>query len=211
MKERPILFSGPMVRGLLLDTKTQTRRVAKFTERDREKLARGEPLLSPYGVVGDRLWVRETLREMPDGWSYDADRKPIVFEPGDARASWSIAWAHHKESDVCVSIHMPRWASRITRVITEVRLERLNMCSEEDAAAEGLARVTKDGSLYKYGIADRDGLPGTDGDGWPWSEWCVSARDAYRKLWDQINGERPGCSWTDDPWVWVVSFKRVAP
>jgi len=104
---------------------------------------------------------------------------------------------------------MPRWASRITLEITAVRVERLHDISEADAVAEGLACITKDGDrTRKYGIPDADGMPGTDDHGWPWNEWRSDPREAYRKLWESING--PG-SWDLNPWVWVIEFKRVTP
>lgn len=101
---------------------------------------------------------------------------------------------------------MPRWASRITLEVTGIRVERLQDISEEDAIAEGLSGITKDGKLIKYGIPDQDGLPGTDNTGWPWRDWQKDPRDAYRRLWESINGRG---SWDANPWVWVVEFKRV--
>ena len=107
------------------------------------------------------------------------------------------------------SIHMPRWASRITLEIAGVRIERLQDISEEDAKAEGLSTVTKDGRLYKWGIPDRDGLPGTDDDGWPWTQWDTDPRQAFRRLWDSIYGSDPAKCWDANPWVWVNCFRRV--
>lgn len=104
------------------------------------------------------------------------------------------------------SIHMPRWASRILLEVVSVRVERLNDISEGDAKAEGLAEISKDGKMFKFGIPDRDGLPGTDDHGWTWRDWKHSARNAFWQLWDSINGEG---SWDDNPWVWVVEFKRI--
>ena len=101
---------------------------------------------------------------------------------------------------------MPRWASRITLEITGIRVERLLEISEEDAKAEGLSAITKDGTLIKYGIADRDGLPGNDDHGWHWQEFERDPRNAYHKLWEQINGAGSAVA---NPWVWVIEFKRV--
>ena len=103
---------------------------------------------------------------------------------------------------------MPRKASRIDLEITEIRVQRLNDISEDDAKAEGLNGLTRDGKLVKCGIPDSDGLPGTDNTGWPWDEWEIDARKAYKRLWEKINGPR---SWDENPWVWVINFRRVRP
>lgn len=105
---------------------------------------------------------------------------------------------------------MPRWASRLALEVTGVRVERVQDISEADAMAEGLKGLTKDGSLVKWGIPDRDGLPGNDDDGWHWKQWESDPRKAYRALWNSINGAKPGRSWEANPWVWVVEFKRVS-
>ena len=108
-----------------------------------------------------------------------------------------------------VSIHMPRWACRLVLEIVSVRVERLQEISEDDAEAEGLSQVCKDGALWKYGIPDRDGLPGTDDDGWPWQKWDIDPRIAYKRLWDSINAKR--APWALNPWVWVVEFRNYSP
>ena len=104
------------------------------------------------------------------------------------------------------SIFMPRWASRITLIVTDVRIERLQDISEADAEAEGLAKISKDGSLYKFGLPDRDGLPGNDDHGWPWMDWHKHARDAYQAIWQSLNAKRTGCGWDDNPWVAAITF-----
>lgn len=191
MKERPILFSAPMVRAILAGNKTQTRRVVKgqalewldavgFTP---EYTALPENGLCPYGEPGDRLWVRETCRaeELPaglDGVRYSADNhfEPIKNTPGDS-FRWMHLNAYRAEAGAVVpSIHMPRWASRILLEIVSVRVERLQDIGEEDALAEGMFGCT-------FGPVD-----------------------GYRHLWETLNG--PG-SWSANPWVWVVEFRRV--
>lgn len=215
MTERPILMSAPMVRALLAGTKTQTRRIAKPVKHpdlgnlyDPGVLGR-EPKhvierACPYGQPGDRLWVRETwgVGSRPDPWGgfdgieYRADvallQDDIELLPcykvvtpddvclGDYRSGWRP------------SIHMPRWASRITLEITEVRVQRLQEISEEDAKAEGLSFVA-DGCA-RFGV---EGLA---------SSWCDCPVTAYAALWESING--PG-SWDANPYVWVISFKRI--
>lgn len=228
MKERPILFSGPMVRAILEGRKTQTRRiinrvvgvgfVTEFQESDtpgydfimRDKRALWNDLTitslrqrCPYGGFGDQLWVREAFRFS----SAHDDLSPGKVPVGDKVEYFADTTAHHYLDGRCrPSIHMPRWASRITLEITGIRAELLNNISEDDAIAEGLSGITKDGKLVKYGIPDRDGLPGNDDYGWHWSEFEKDSRLAYRKLWESING--PG-SWDANPWVWVVEFRKV--
>lgn len=160
----------------------------------------------PFGVPGDRLWVRETwcLQAcmvhgdlLPNKAHYRADGYEVRHVDGPEKSPW------------CSPMHMPRWASRIMLEVVSVRVERLHAITEEDAQREGLSRLSKDGGrVWKYGIPDRDGLPGNDDDGWHWKEWSASARAAFFTLWDKINGDRARSS--IDPWVWRVEFRRVA-
>lgn len=243
-RERPIIFSGPMVRAILAGQKTQTRRIVKPQPepmpdgmwRHPKLDARGwwwrcaavrsmvsvdeMQCVCPYGQPGDRLWVRETCEIQCAGgimqggtgeWSYAvtykadmAERELAYVGPADADP-----YVDYSRDGWRSSIHMPRWASRITLDIAGVRVERLHDISQEDAHAEGLKAITKDnGHTYKYGIPDRDGLPGTDEDGWPWPDWSADARVAFQTLWTKINGAE---SWAANPWVWVVAFRRVQP
>ena len=204
MKERPILFAGPMVRALLADTKTQTRRIGKTQCAEWTELAveyslhakKGKVAVAthlaypngsarhgicecPYGIPGDRLWVRETFARI-DGQTrpwIETDYK-ATYAHGDRlgdslgiRKKWSP------------SIHMPRHASRITLEITSVRVERLCDISPDDCIAEGA-----------WPIEQRELGRGHE------------AVAAFRILWESING--PG-SWAINPWVWVVEFRRV--
>lgn len=187
----------------------------------------GRPIcrfVCPYGEPGDRLWVRET-------WALESlgdDGERIVWA-ADRAAAWRsepkeiyFLESLYTPRKWRPSIFMPRWASRITLEVTGIRIERLQDISEEDARAEGLACLSKErGQTYcaapppsstssraKYGIADRDGLPGTDDTGWPWHEWDADPRKAFARLWVKINGAE---SWDANPWVWVVGFRRVTP
>lgn len=259
MRERPILFSAPMVRALLDGRKTQTRRAVKPKPQpsnrgdwtvdtiggDGVKDAQGNDVpvmpcmyhfgtgrieLCPYGRPGDRLWVKETWCpansdigpvvlyradghrwqppfDGPDegiGPTFDYDKYPAGRHP------WT-AWAPEVESgetkDWRVSIHMPRWASRITLEITGIRVERLNDISKADAICEGL-RCCSTGlphgehALPIYGIETGDKI-----------EFNPDAADtdprvAFGGLWRHINGPD---SWAANPWVWVIEFKRVTP
>ena len=188
MRERPILFSAPMVRAILDGRKTVTRRVVKpqpageirrgepdfnhwidtkYWERQNQKENRGigtRGFACPYGQPGgDRLYVRET-------WAapHAYDHLPPRLIPQDARIHYAatedrggLLWRP--------SIHMPRWASRITLEITSVRVETLGITSHEDALAEG-----------------------------------VSSIEEYKALWINING-----AWLPETWVWVVEFRSV--
>lgn len=195
MTDRPILFSAPMVRAILDGRKTQTRRVVKPQPVDRgggslsisyaagkmnhmgpagfmlEKLAQYG---CPYGKTGDLLWVRESFAKDCDGYVYKAT------------CPWWDGLVKKKPS-----IHMPRSASRITLEITDVRVERLQDISDEDALEEGVTETEF------YENAERKVSAGA-----PWP----AERLAFADLWQSINGTE---SWAANPWVWVISFKRV--
>ena len=177
---------------------------------------------------GDRLWVRESHRIATweeDGavWlTYDADgARSGPLEPPNGEfvellcAKLDAAGVLARDNGFYgddipdrllrrVSIHMPRWASRLTLAVTDVRVERLQEISEEDVRAEGLRKLSKDdGRVWKFGMADRDGLPGRDNDGWPWAHWSTDHRLAFAQLWDSINGED---AWAENPWVAALTF-----
>ncbi|TQK10218.1 hypothetical protein [Herbaspirillum sp. SJZ107] len=191
MKERPILFTGPMVRAILDGSKTQTRRIAKeFAGRDDlDAILKRFPNQNgcPHGQPGDRLWVRETFGHP---WHH---AQPDYFY----RATDAAVETHPDFGRWTPSIHMPRRASRILLEITGVRVERLQDISEADAWAEGIEAF--DGALEDMAIfemARRTGRPFED------------AATTYAALWESINGAG---SWDANPWVWVIEFKRVAP
>lgn len=190
VRERPILFSTPMVKALLAGTKTQTRRVLREREaRLVQDVCGGgvepvvwwpmdlnEPMPCPYGGVGARLWVRET-----HGWVSGAGRRLVYAADGAPADRFSgteiegMKWAP--------SIFMRRADSRTTLEITDVRVQRVQEISEEDAIEEGCPGDH---------AADRD----------------LDAVDEYRRLWDSINGKRS--PWESNPWVWAITFRRVA-
>jgi hypothetical protein len=233
-KERPILFSAPMVRAVQKGIKTQTRRLINpqptgnflgFVHRsirsanDPKVLRawfqagagelRSREITCPYGAPGDRLWVRETWAAFTTP-TYEYGEADLIEGPVSQEEAEVVYSADGQSMPERwrPSIFMPRWASRILLEVTEVRVERLQDISEEDARAEGLSTVSKDGSLWKWGIPDADGLPGTDDDGWPWHDWERSPVAAYRRLWESIHG--PG-SWDLNPWVWAVTFRKLQP
>lgn len=202
-KERPVLFSGAMVRAILDGRKTQTRRVMSERHRDHFIEASGNLALCPYGQRGDRLWVRET-------WGYNPDF------PGMPSLACFRADPEHKYDGIKwkPSIHMPRAACRLMLEITGVRVERLNDCSEADATAEGVEPVETEreehdfsicrwcgGTRLYTAISPRGGaLPDTD------CLHCDTHLKRYAQLWDDINGAG---AWEANPWVWVVEFRKV--
>lgn len=216
VKERPILFSAPMVRAILDGRKTVTRRAVNpqpvLTEGsgfswkghlfgcgsdNRETTRNFSRHCCPFGKPGDRLWVRET-------WYCDHSEvmrgpylKPDDLDVSEARDDGTLVYAADGltpyEADQPVwkpSIHMPRWACRILLEITDVRVERLQDITYEQAVAEGVHRG-------------------------PLREWCASDEGgachkypvpAFRDLWQSVGGD-----WDANPWLWVVEFKRVTP
>ena len=164
MKERPILFSGPMVRAILARKKTQTRRVVKAHKWSDAKHA-GVDFPCPYGADGDRLWVREKFCMAADGHVHYA-------ATDQALGPWKP------------SIHMPRWASRITLEITGVSVEQLQDISEGDAEAEGTTPYTAPAEMPAY-------------------------KPAFADLWDSINAKR-GYGWDANCWVWVLTFNLIS-
>lgn len=193
MKERPILFSAPMVRAILDGSKTQTRRVVNKKHLAQIDLSRGAVVANwskpmPYGQTGDRLWVRESFWgcDLP-GYGdqpcvvYDDEWEGKEYKPAEPRP-WGRKFGR------IPSIHMPRESSRITLEVNGVRVERLQDISEADAKAEGAPG-------YEEGVD----APPPDGE----HEW--SYRASFQRLWESING--PG-SWDLNPWVWAVELKR---
>lgn len=209
-KERPILFSGHMVRAILNGQKTVTRREIKpsmrsadssfelhqqedeswrpmhtFDESCMDAKGTEHPIVCPYGQPGDRLWVREA-------WLADAQLDSIaprdlsqgepIFYPADGSVR-QTGCAMISQGRGRPSIHMPRWASRILLEITDVRVERLQDITDEQAKAEGA----------DCPVADH--LE---------AAWRVQ----FQRLWESINGPE---AWAINPWVWVVEFKRIEP
>lgn len=218
MKEHPILFSGPMVRAILDGLKTQTRRVIKpqpvpeLGYRDCPTgrwLLRGAPLdyaRAPWSV-GDRLWVRETWAawyggdvggavgvvepEGTVGIAYCADssrRRVLARDWNSLRGSRVLAGCEDALRRWRPSIHMPRWASRTTLVVTDVRAELLQSITPADVLAEGV-RVAEGVRLGPYRVHNPAELV-----------------TQFRVLWDSLNAKR-GFGWVVNPWVRVVTFQ----
>lgn len=150
----------------------------------------------PIAQPGDLLWVREAFRFVDEGTHggirYAADGSLLLMPPtpvgdGDPHAWWDYGWRMHGEKGR-PSIFLPRWATRLILRVTDVRVQRLQEISEEDAIAEGL-QVSERTGFY---------LPGNNA----YATW------AFRDLWDALNAKR-GYSWQSNPWVWAVSFERA--
>ncbi|WP_257744569.1 hypothetical protein [Burkholderia glumae] len=239
MKERPILFSAPMVRATLDGRKSQTRRVVKHQPPDDVApitVGRYHPTIidrhgdeapgdevfgaysedgvwgckCPYGEPGDRLWVRETwstdfAQHYPCErvwYAADDDRRHDIEVRDGVRGIFSPESNLHVPFRWRPSIHMPRWASRITREITRVRVERLQSMSINDLCAEGIDDLLEDpdsvvgeafnrAEHFKIGGAPMRHEPEIYG---------------FAALWDSLNGAG---SWEANPWVWVIEFKRI--
>jgi hypothetical protein len=212
VKERPILFSGPMVRALLAGTKTQTRRIVKpqpTSDRPIIAIADDGVWRCPYGQVGDRLWVRETCAIVPaTAYRCSRDVGPdgklaqVPHRSSPDGHSWAVyrqGWTRCAPEPWRPSIHMPRWAARLALTITEVRVQRLHDISEADAAAEGVQRIA---------------ATSTAAGGWPCPLLDTgigvvvdTARVAFTGLWRSING---AASWDANPWVWALTFEPAA-
>lgn len=198
--ERGMIFNGEMVRAILDGRKTETRRPVKFPLIDKNmgcelagnelagELAAGNHWNSPFGKPGEHIWVRETWAEAgasaPELLLYRAnypEHVPPHYEnvpPAD-----EVRWTP--------SIHMPRWASRITLEITCVRVERLKSISDEEARSEGVVQLRE--GFWKHYQPD-------------WTQHQLSARGSFATLWDSIYGFG---EWDRNPWVWVIKFKRI--
>lgn len=206
-RERPIIFSGESVRAIIDGRKTQTRRIV--TPQPERKCSHGDyyrgnkvightfddgqgPRLSPYGSVGDRLWVREVtyidIGAIPSVGclrAFHPDSDLCVFQDG-RRGKIPFGGEPAELLDLNSSLKktnprfMPRWSSRLTLEITDMRVERLQEITESDVLKEGIGfAITRD---------------------------CK--RPQFARLWDEINGKR--APWESNPWVWVVGFRLIA-
>ena len=217
MRERPILYIGPMVRATLEGLKKQTRRVVKG---DPKRLSfspfackhddyldeHGNQYSCPYGVPGDRLWVKETFYAWGT-WEqyYDGNKKrcrfldhtdskhPVKYPATEGNRFYQGPSNGGDDYHCRPSIFMKRKYSRITLDVTDVRVERVQNVSEKDSRSEGIFETPRDPgfeSWSTYGMR----------------EYYATPRRAFKALWDSINAKR-GYSWESNPLVWVVEFR----
>lgn len=226
MPDRPILFSGPMVRAILEGRKTQTRRILKLANRLPEYIGprgctddpscwgwsdddRGDHWLVKRGEsdkgcldwsdwagayqVGDSLWVRESWNMSSLGWNRPQAGLGKLHYRATDEGQWKNYWGAWRPS-----IRMPRWASRLTLTVTDVRVQRLQDISEDDAWAEGCVKGDPDhvGGFFPAEEPDPSGIGHR---GWD------NARDWFADLWDGLNEAR-GYGWDANPWVCAVTF-----
>ncbi|QFI65747.1 hypothetical protein [Sinorhizobium alkalisoli] len=197
MTDRPILFSAPMVRALLDGRKTQTRRILKPQPDD---ILEGQAPRQLRIAIGDRLWARETWQGLSFG-DYQPTKSSICEVRYAATDPCADLDAEARGYPWRPSIFMPRWASRITLIVTDVRVERLQDISEKDAEAEGVEWETADPPFcYVPGIWPHDlTAVGVEQSSTPFSA-------CYLKLWDYINGAGAA---SKNPWVAAYSFRVV--
>lgn len=215
MRERPILMSAPMVQPTLSGAKRKTRRLIPpswFGQEDHEREYpynlvfpdqygdyHSAESLCRYGQPGDHLWVRESFYQAGH-WDYDDTTKKKVWCGSHTK------WYAEEEGNKTVrlntiirkipSIHMPRWASRITLEIISIRVERLEDISNADCIAEGISKnIISD----HYGVSNN----------FEWTHWYNSPKLAYIALWERINGAG---SWERDrqKFAWVIEFKDIS-
>ena len=225
---RPLLMAAPMVRSTIEGIKTQTRRIVKpqpFLDAMGNFCTPGKPgrpyscwgqhidgspctrnftkSRCPHGVQGNLLYVKETwaVGKCADGLKpRELSRGCWIYENGGL-------WYEGQEPTHPISprgaprssLVMPRWASRLTLEITDVRVERLQDMegqhpSESDAIAEGVNKIHHGDGAYYYSAFRNEPHP---------KNWC-DPTDAFRELWEKLNGKG---SWDANPWVWVLTFK----
>lgn len=214
MRERPILFNGPMVRAVLNGDKTQTRRAKAldyFSNPENDPAGwwcarvdagvaymvyKNSPheraVKCPYGQPGDRLWVRETWQHANHPFGPYQEHTPIFYRADyldDPHGPDGELSAEGRYREWRPSIHMPRAACRLVLEVARVRVERLQAINHMDALAEGVG-VNPSAAGVTMTTPPGESLP----------------RVMFRALWEQING--PG-AWDVNPWVWAVEFRRA--
>lgn len=238
VKEIPLLFTDDMVAAVNKDIKTETRRNGGLLEINKNpndwildgiqindgfifhnKLDNSEFWIkSPYGSAGDVIWVRESWRPffvvaIGNGSSTNAAARIIEFRDKKFKMVEfdDFEWFDKKTADGKYrwqpNMFLRRKYCRTFLRIESVHIERLHDITKEGALAEGIQAFTKDEVTFKYGL-----------DGWEWQGMPRTAVEAYKRLWDSINGEdlwvdgvkQPSMAWEANPWVWVIRFKKIA-
>jgi len=215
MKERPIIFSSKAINDILVDEKLQTRRVMKpqplwlpeFNTWVWKTLpgggyrygageCEGFAPFSHYGEPGDLLWVREAMFEDPYGiWRYEADCERVECDPVNASAM--TAWLMHIDRQKISPMHMPKWACRLRLSVLDVRVQRLQDISEEDAKAEG--------ALPAFEVDAATFIRGKNFD----PEKASTYKIGFKMAWNETHGQKQGESWADNPFVFAITFRRA--
>lgn len=225
-KARPIVFTGINPLLIARGVKTQTRRLMNPQPEHGARWAEGglEPQCavildafgneigthtSPHGQPGDFLWVKEPWAvdkgydgvkpsELPTQHSTGLSARIRMFRPSDTKRP---DWVGQSRSPR----FMPRWCACLFLEVVSVRVERVQVISPTDAAAEGIACLSKDGGrTWKHGVADRDGWPGEDDFGWHWHEWELDPRKAFAKAWEMKHGKG---AWERNDFVFATTFR----
>jgi len=204
MNEKPIIFSGPMVRAILEGRKTQTRRVCKLqpqivdVEPKYEKhtwgfwhdddYPNGRVIRCPFGSRGTVLWVREAWAQP---FAESKNSNGVIYRADGADylglAERKHGWGEAESDSWKPSIHMPRKFCRLFLTVTDVRVEKLQNISDSDVRAEGISEA----AIEKC----REWLHPNDCPG-----------EAFSELWNSIN-EKRGYGWKENPWVWIIEFE----
>jgi len=198
LRERGIMFKGQNVRAILTGEKTQTRRVMAPQPRV-GFVAKERYVRSAFGRPGERLWVREAAYITPPGWGPASDcnlrddegRPRLVAYAADCRGGRSELAEEEYRLRKTPAMLFPRWACRVVLELTRVRVERLQAITEADIRAEGVTPAAA-AELAGVGVDQVHGL-----------------REAWRIGWDAINGHKSAARWSNNPWVWVLEFRRL--
>lgn len=218
MADKPIIFSAPMITAIIAGRKTQTRRTLKppphlLSDTSLSYIGKDGKGHEVRIHTGDRLWVKEAWRTQENfdelspkeicaefEGEFGEPSIPTFYEADGKCDAHSIAlWQQSQIGRLRSPLHMPKVASRITLVVTDVKIERLQDISEDDAIAEGVVQG-KTSFEYDIGTVEQDWfrVPGVDDPG-----TGISAADMYAQLWEHINGP---VSWAANPWIVAVSF-----
>lgn len=220
VKERPIIFSGEMVKAILDGKKTMTRRAVKTqprdecteiatsacfghveyrsTSEDRQTQSILAKIKCPYGKIGDRLWVRETHHVVGGTADYEIEEIKQGLQDIKNFASYKAdGYGNPCDGGWASPMFMPRWASRILLEITDIRVERLNDISEADCEKEGFRFYPLSRICFKPCSTKHPSGHGSN-----------NYKSIFGEYWDTLNAKK-GYPWSSNPWVWVVEFKVV--
>ena len=225
VKERPIIFSGEMVRAILDGKKTMTRRVVKFSDftidsitplhielvdgkyclfNERNGWLIGYPKF-PYGKIGDRLWVRETHHVVGGIADYEIEEIKQGLQDVKNFVSYKAdGYGNPCDGGWTTPMFMPRWASRILLEIIDIRVERLQDISEADALKEGIRNYNFEMEDSPDTYVGYTHLQKDDGK----STLYKTPAIAFERLWDTLNAKK-GYPWSSNPWVWAIEFKVI--